>query len=212
MPVLILAVILLLGVGGVAALWFIFRGRQRRLGPALTPGAGAARLPLRWWYLAAPVAIFILAVIIAVYFYPKLPATTAYHFTTDGTPDRWLNRSLVMVWVLAPQLILAILAYAVVRGITGLNLFTGQTAVGISTGKVLSFMGNIIALPQLVLGFAMLDIFSYNVFQTHLIPLWLFILIIMGLATIGLGVFFLLVITRAIRQQIPRSNRTTKED
>ncbi|MFH1003180.1 MAG: DUF1648 domain-containing protein, partial [Chloroflexota bacterium] len=179
--------------------------------PGAARGDAAQRLPLRWQYLAAPVAIFILAVIMAVYFYPKLPAATAYHFTRDGTPDRWLGRPLVMVWALALQLVLALLAYTIVRGITSLNLFSRPAATAISPGKVLFFMGNIVALPQLVVGFAMLDIFSYNVYQAHLIPLWLFMLIIMGLATIGLGVFFLLIISRAIRQQIPRSHRTTKE-
>ncbi len=57
-------------------------------------------------------------------------------------------------------------------------------------------MGNMVALPQIILCFAMLDIFSYNSYQIHIMPLWVFALIIMGLGGIILGVFFI----RAIQQ------------
>ena len=57
-------------------------------------------------------------------------------------------------------------------------------------------MGNMVALPQIILCFAMLDIFSYNSYQMHIMPLWVFALIIMGLGGIILGIFFI----RAIRR------------
>ena len=61
-------------------------------------------------------------------------------------------------------------------------------------------MGNMITLPQLIVFFAMLDIFSYNSYQIHIMPMWVFLLIILGLATIALGA--LLTITfRKARQQ-----------
>ena len=52
-------------------------------------------------------------------------------------------------------------------------------------------MGNMIALPQVILCFAMLDIFSYNSYQIRLMPLWVFALIVMGLGTIISGIFFM---------------------
>jgi hypothetical protein len=51
-----------------------------------------------------------------------------------------------------------------------------------------------VALPQIILGFAMLDIFSYNSYQIHLMPLWIFALIVMGLGGMALGIFFILAI------------------
>jgi hypothetical protein len=66
----------------------------------------------------------------------------------------------------------------------------------VNTGveKMLSLMGNMVALPQIILGFAMLDIFSYNSYQIHLMPLWIFALIVMGLGGMALGIFFILAI------------------
>ena len=55
-------------------------------------------------------------------------------------------------------------------------------------------MGNMIVLPQIILCFAMLDIFSYNSYQIHLMPLWVFALIVMGLGGMALGIFFILAI------------------
>jgi len=71
-------------------------------------------------------------------------------------------------------------------------------------------MGNMVALPQIVLCFAMLDIFSYNLYQAHIMPMWLFLLIILGLATIGLGLFLVFTFSKAKRQLL--TSRRTKED
>jgi len=52
-------------------------------------------------------------------------------------------------------------------------------------------MGNMFGLPQVILTFAMLDIFLYNAYQIRLIALWVFTLIIMVLGVVVLGVFFI---------------------
>ena len=106
-----------------------------------------------------------------------------------------MSRGAIIAWMLAPQFFLALLAAAIIRGITKLSTRFRQTA---SRGveRILSLMGNMIVLPQIILGFAMLDIFSYNAYQIHLMPLWVSALIAMGIGGIILGVFFIL----AIRQ------------
>lgn len=158
-------------------------------------------LPFRWSYIILPVAIFLLSIILAAYFYHLLPAKVAYHFKLDGTPDRWLSREMTMVWVLTPQLFLILLAGAIIWGITKLGILLRQTeSTWIRPEGILSFMGNIIALPQLIVGFAMLDIFSYNSYQRHIMPMWLFLLIILGLTIAGLGLFVAVIISKA-RQQ-----------
>jgi hypothetical protein len=51
-----------------------------------------------------------------------------------------------------------------------------------SPGDLLSFMGNLFGLPQSILCFAMFDIFWYAVYQSHLMPMWLFVVIVLVLA------------------------------
>jgi hypothetical protein len=95
--------------------------------------------------------------------------------------------------MLTPQLLFALLAGAIVWGTIRLSTHFRQ-AVNTGVEKMLSLMGNMVALPQIILGFAMLDIFSYNSYQIHLMPLWIFALIVMGLGGMALGIFFILAI------------------
>ncbi len=144
-----------------------------------------------------PAAILLLSVILAAYFYHQLPNDVAYHFKLDGSPDRWFSREITIVWMLAPQLLLTLLAGAITLGITKLSSLPRQIeSVRIKPERLLSLMGNMIALPQIILCFAMLDIFSYNSYQIHIMPLWVFALIIMGLGAIALSLFFILAIRR----------------
>ena len=193
-PILILVVILLIGLGCGTAFWFALRHRQ----PAKEI-ITAETLPFRWGYIILPLAIFSLSIILTAYFYHQLSPEVAYHFKPDGSPDRWLGREMITLWLLVPQLLLTLVAGATIWGITKLGvLFQQSGSAWIKPERMLSLMGNMIALPQIILCFAMLDIFSYNSYQMHIMPLWLFALIIMGLGGIILGVFFIL----AIRQKV----------
>jgi len=153
-------------------------------------------IPFRWRYIILPVAIFLLSVILTAYFYHLLPAEAAYHFQ-EGTPDKWMSRGVIIAWMLTPQLLFALLSVAIVWGIIRLSARFQQTASS-WVEKILSLMGNIVALPQIILAFAMLDIFSYNAYQIHLMPLWVFAVIVMGLGGIALGIFFVLAFQRAL--------------
>jgi uncharacterized membrane protein len=160
----------------------------------------AERLSFRWSYIIAPLVIFLLSVILAAYFYHLLPAEVAVHFELDGTPDRWLSREITMVWVLAPQFLLVLLAGGVVWGVTKLNILFGWAkGSGVKAGRIVSFMGNVAALPQLIVLFAMLDILSYNSYQIHILPMWIFLVAILGLATVALGIFAIFILLRARR-------------
>jgi len=156
------------------------------------------RLSFRWSYVIAPLAVFLLSIILAAYFYHLLPTPVAVHFEVDGTPDRWLSREMAMVWVLLPQLFFVLMAGAIAWGATKLGtLFRQAESTRIKPEGIVSFMGNILALPQLILCFAMVDIFSYNSYQTHLVPMWIFWLAILGLVTIGLGIFCVSIFLKA---------------
>ncbi len=148
-----------------------------------------------WSYILLPVVILLLSIVLTVYFYHLLPLEVAYQFQSDGSPDRWLSRGAIILWSLLPQLFLALLAGATTWGITKMGALFGQLeSLRIKLEKMLSIIGNMIALPQIILCFAMLRIFSYNSYQIHLLSLWVFTLIIMGLGGIILGIFFVQVI------------------
>ena len=191
--IIILAAIFLLGLGCGAVIWFIFqRCRRAKSKEPSRETTSRETTPFRWRYIVLPVAILLLAIILTAYFYRLLPGEVAYHFK-DGSPDKWMSRGATIAWMLMPQFFLALLAGAIVWGITKLSAHSQQT-VSRWTEKILSLMGNMMALPQIVLGFAMLDIFSYNSYQIHLMPLWIFALLVMGAGGIILGIFFILAI------------------
>jgi len=96
-----------------------------------------------------------------------------------------------------PQLLLTLLAGAITWGIAKLGArFMQPESTGIKPERIILLMGNMVTLPQIILCFAMLDIFSYNSYQIHLLSLWVFALIVMVVGGVIIGIFFL----QAIRQ------------
>ncbi|RLC60854.1 MAG: hypothetical protein DRI01_09515 [Chloroflexi bacterium] len=166
------------------------------------------RLPFRWSYFVLPSAIFLLTLILAAFFYPQLPAEVVYHFKSDGSPDKWLSREIILIWILAPQLCLTLLAGAIVWGITRVSTLCRQVEGKSELKRIISVMGNMIGLPQLIICFAMLDIFSYNSYGIHIMPIWIFALITMGLGTILLGIFFI----QAIRRIVVPPNKSSRSN
>ena len=209
---IVFGIIVLGGAVGGAA-WFIARARRS------VPEKNTARetvtakgTPFRWKYVVLPLVFFFLSITLAAYFYHQLPAQVATRFTFDGTPDGWLSREITMVLMLAPQLLLTLMAVAVTWGITKLGfLFKPPEGIRLRPERILLFMGNVIALPQLILCFAMLDIFSYNSYQRHFVPMPIFLLVILGLATIALGMLLVLIIQQSKRQLTTQSGQSSKE-
>ncbi len=157
-------------------------------------------MAFHWSYIMLPVVILLLSIILAIYFYRLLPAEVAYRFKPDGSPYSWLSRGAIILWMLLLQLIFTLMAGAITWGITKLGALFKQTESSwVKPGSILSLMGNMIALPQIIICFAMLDIFSYNSYQIHILPPWVFALIVMGLGGIILGIFFIRVMRQAWR-------------
>ena len=196
-PILILAAIFLLGLGCGTAIWFVFR--QRQVVEKEEPAKETTKaLTFRWHYIIMPLTILFLSVILTAYFYHRLPVEVAYHFKLDGSPDKWLSRKMIIVWMLTPQVLFTLGAGVITWGVTRLGiLFRQAESILIKPERIISLMGNMIALPQTILCFAMLDIFSYNSYQVHIMPVWLFALIIMGLGGIIIGIFFIQIIRQA---------------
>lgn len=157
-------------------------------------------MPFRWRYIALPVFFLLLAVGFVIFFYPKLPGEVAYHFR-DSLPDRWTGRGAATAWLLVPQFLLTGLGVAIVMGVIRLGS-RFQSTTGKRSETLLLLMGNMVALPQIVLAFAMLAIFSYNSYGLYLMPLWLFAIIAMGLGGIVLGALFFLAIQQALARKL----------
>jgi len=207
---IILTIGFVLSLGCGAAVWLVFRHRltvdTKKPAKETTVVAGLA---FRWRYIVLPLVILLLSVVLVLYFYGKLPAEVAYRFEPDGSPDEWLSRGAIILWALVPQFLLTLLAGAITLGIAKLGVLFKQTApTRIKLERVLLLMGNMIGLPQVILCFAMLDIFSYNSYQVHLIPLWVFALIVMGLGAVILGIFFI----QAARQVLGASDSDTPQE
>jgi uncharacterized membrane protein len=156
------------------------------------------KIRFRWNYAILPVVFFALSIILAVCFYPLLPDDVAYHFQND-MPDRWLSRGSFLGWMIIPQVVFTLLALAIVR----LTMLISRYMPGKDSPlkDVLRIMGNMMVLPQIVFVFAMIDFFLYNAYQTNLIPLWIFTLIILVVGAAVLAILFLRAIHRARRQQ-----------
>jgi uncharacterized membrane protein len=147
----------------------------------------------RWTYVVVPLALFLLSLVLAASFYPFLSDEIGYHFQND-IPDRTMSRGAFTAWMVLPQIFFTILSIVVVRIVMLTSRYLPQRNSPLP--NLLPLMGNIIALPQVVLIFAMLSFFLYNAYQIMLIPIWVFTLIVMVAGLIVLCVFFV----RAIRQ------------
>ena len=162
------------------------------------------KIRLRWTYIVLPAAFLVLSLVLAAFFYHLLPAQIAYHFHGD-TPDRWLSRSAFIGWMIVPQFLFTLLAFATVR----ITLLGARYWPADSTPlyRLLPVMGNMLALPQIILFVAMLQFFLYNAYHTRPFPLWIIALIVLLLGGIVLAVFFI----RTIRQFRSRQGKIHRE-
>jgi len=153
-----------------------------------------------WSYIILPLVLLTISIIIVVYFFGKLPDEVAYRFHSDGSPSAWLTRNSIVLWTIIPQLLLALLAVAVAYGTTRIGRMLNQTSTdGINLQTVLVVMSNMVVIPQLILVFAVLNIFSYNAFQVRIGFIWWFILAIIIVSFVLLSIFFVRIIRSTIK-------------
>jgi hypothetical protein len=145
-----------------------------------------------------------LSLVFVAWFYRLLPAEVGYLFGDGGEAEARAGRGGIALWAVIPQLVLTLAAWGLTLGIGRLARMSGQTEKSaVSPDAALVFIGNMIAIPQIILCFAMLDIFSYNSYQVHLLPLWLLALIVLVGGGIILSIFFiraLLKVWRSVKE------------
>lgn len=149
----------------------------------------------RWSHIILPLVLLIISAVIVIYFYGRLPSEVAYRFHTDGSPSAWLTRNSIILWALIPQLLLALLAVTVAYGTTRISRLFSETSTGVvNINTVLLVMSNMVVIPQLILIFAVLNIFSYNSFQVRIGFMWWFILALIVVSLVLLSIFFVRII------------------
>jgi uncharacterized membrane protein len=156
------------------------------------------QISFRWTFIVLPLALLIISIVLVAALYTRLPAQVAYHFQ-DSSPDRWVSRGAFLAWSIIPQLFLTLLSFLAVR----LVLLSSRywPVESLLMRRIVTVMGNMLALPQIILGLAMLDILLYNAYQIRLIPLWESAVIVMALGLVVLGVFFFRTIKQVRRQR-----------
>jgi uncharacterized membrane protein len=162
------------------------------------------KVRFRWIYIVLPVVFLLLSIILAAIMFHTLPTQVAYHFHGD-MPDRWLARSAFISWMIIPQFLFTMLAFATVRiTLLGARYLSPEST---PINKLLPVMGNILALPQIILFVAMLQFFLYNAYNTGIFPVWITALIILLAGGIFLAFFFI----RTIRQFRRRQSKILRE-
>ncbi len=156
-------------------------------------------MPFRWAYVALPVIFFVLSIILGIISVLQMPPVVLYHFR-GGTADSSLTRAAFLGWIIAPQLFFMIISLAIARVVMLGARYAPQGETPLST--LLPVMGNMMALPQVILFIAMLQFFLYNAYQTSIVPLWIIAVIILVLGGVTLVIYFTRIIRRYRRRQV----------
>jgi hypothetical protein len=199
--ILVITFLFILGIGLVFFKIFSPKITVPESNPGETPQL-ETKTRLRWSYFFVPLLILLVSVIITAYFYGKLPAAVVWQLNSSNSPT--ISRSQIALWAIVPQVLLTLLAVIIAYGATRISdLFKEAAASGIQLDSILMVMSNVVVIPQLILTFAMLRIFSYNSFQTDVNFVWWVSLAVIIVGIILLSVFF-------IRALVKMSSRTKK--
>ncbi|MBI4294591.1 MAG: DUF1648 domain-containing protein [Chloroflexi bacterium] len=179
----VLAGALVLMLAGSVAWLFSYTRTLARLATEDKDKVKVERLPFRWRYVALPLALCLASLILVACFYPRLEgARLATHFSFSGQPDGWMGRSAFVAIMLAIQFGFAGISLALVRWLSAWLRPGAPAQVSASASQWL--LGNLLAVGQMVVLYAMADTFWYNLYQAHLLPVWLFIILAVISATL----------------------------
>ena len=173
---------------------FVWSRRRAVVSPEAKP------VKFKWRYVIVPVILLLLTGVMMSFFYNKLPEQAAYHFLVDGSPDKWASPVAIVLVGLLIQAGLVFIGWVMVMIASRIAPSSQTENMVLKPESLLVWMGNLVALPQIIFGFVMLDLFSYNVYQKHLMPVWLFMVIVLVIATIGFIGFLFYMTRKALKQ------------
>jgi uncharacterized membrane protein len=158
-------------------------------------------LKFRIRHIILPLSVLVLTAVLAVLAFGRLPEDVYFRFGLDGAPsgDPAARGTFVAI-MLAIQLGLVLLAWLTVRAIAGVRLFQENiNSFWFEPAKLLTIMGNLPVIIQLILGYVLLDAVVYAGGENHLLPLWLFALIVLVVGGIVLLAYAVPVVLQAYK-------------
>jgi uncharacterized membrane protein len=154
-------------------------------------------LVFRWSYVAAPIILTVVCLIIALSFATFLPSPLGYRFSGDGTARMSMNTYTFIVLMIAAQFICALSAWGIARVIIKMGHAAFKAAPPqVPLDAYISLMTNMVLLPQLILAYIMLDAFIYGVWTRHLISVGLFSILIIAIGSLTLIFIFMHLLSR----------------
>ncbi len=170
------------------------------------------RIPFRFKSIILPVCVLLLSVAFTLYFFRLIPDEIAYRFTIEGEPDGQASRTMVVSLLLGAQLLIVLISWSITLVVSRMRFLHQQSSsLWLKPDKLPLVMGNMLVIPQLILSFTLLDILSYNANESHIMPLWLFILVVAIIGIIVLGVILIPVVLKAFREMIDQQTKIKKE-
>ncbi|TFG46626.1 MAG: hypothetical protein E4H31_01115 [Dehalococcoidia bacterium] len=158
-------------------------------------------LKFRLRYIILPLALLVLTIVIAAIFYGQLPSEVHYRFGLDGDPSgNPVSKAALFGSLMAVQIVLLVIAYFTVRTIGSVQLFRDNiNNFWFSPTRLLTIMGNMPTIIQLIMGYVLIDAIIYALQGNHLMPLWLFTVIALAGGGIVLIIYALPVVLQAYR-------------
>jgi uncharacterized membrane protein len=152
----------------------------------------------RFRYVAAPLILAIVCLILALAFVSSLPSPLGFRFAGDGTVLTATNKYAFIALMIAAQVICALAAWTIALTIIKLGQRSFKTdQPQIPLDSYISLMSNMILLPQLILAYIMLDAFIYGTWARHLISVGLFSILTIAAGSLVLIFTFARTLSRA---------------
>lgn len=148
--------------------------------PAIRPEARRYASPL---ILLVPDMILALTLVLAAAIYPKLPPVIATHFDGQGMANGWSTKQSFLVMGIVPCVVMF--------GLNVLIFFTIRRRV--PDPRITYSITGLFSLMQLLFAYILLDIYSFNVRDRHLLPLSLLMGIFFGLVAAGFFLYYRMV-------------------
>jgi uncharacterized membrane protein len=177
-----------------AAVWLGFYARHLAQGTELA--RETAPVTFRWVYLAPILGTFALLAVVAIYFYPLLPADRiAMHFDFDGRPNDWMSRDGCILFFIGMGLFFIFINALVVLIATREPMIAfGRWGSHwrMEPGRGLFYTGIALGLANLILAYALFDIAWFSTRAAHFIPILAFLWLVFLLIPILIALFFVL--------------------
>jgi len=145
----------------------------------------------RYTYILLPGLLALGCIILAAVLYSHLPAELGLRFQSDGTPVNLLNKSTFVALMLGLQagITVAVLFIALIF-LKFVGLMARNSVVPVNLSGFIFLMSNMLLLPQIILGYLMVDSFVYGLRNMHMVSIGVFSLCVVGIGTIILFIMF----------------------